>query len=360
MSFRHPNTWPLIAPVSAAGLRRWRQDAQQAGTWSSPWVENAAGRAGSVLGVLVISLLVPGLVLLRTADLTVTAIALLVPAGATAGVLLIWELAAARLETRACRLDGFAAANGLQQRRDRAAPNYPGMILNQGTDRRVVELLQTLPRAPRFVEFGNYSCTLEEDRHGRREETSAFGWGYVAIRLEHALPNIVLDAKGNDALLGSNLPIAPTRRQRLSLEGDFDRYFTLYAPAGYEADALYLFTPDVMVTFIDEAAFLDAEIVDHWLLLYSQHDIVTLDPDRWTKLFAAVSALDARLDQWARWHDDRLPRPRRTLTGGLQPQPLVAPPGRRLRTHRGQRVQTVVFTLVYLAVMAAFAWFSPR
>lgn len=359
MSFHHPNTWPLIAPVSAAALRRWRRSAQQTGTWSSPWVENAAARAGSILGILVISLLVPGLVLLRTADLTATTIALLVPAGATAGVLLVWELAATRLEVRACRLDGFAAANDLQQRRDRTAPDYPGMMLSRGTDRRVVELLQTLPGAPRFVEFGNYTCSMEEDRPGGGQRTSRLAWGYVAIRLEHALPNIVLDARGNNALLESNLPIAPTRTQRLSLEGDFDRYFTLYAPAGYEADALYLFTPDVMATFIDEAAFLDAEIVDHWLLLYSQHDLVTLDPDRWTKLFAAVSAIDARLAQWARWHDDRLPRPRRTLTGGLQPQPMVAPAGRRLRTHPGRWLQTAVFTVISLAAMAAFIWLTP-
>ena len=37
-----------------------------------------------------------------------------------------------------------------------------------------------------------------------------------------------------------------TRTQVLSLEGDFDRYFTLYCPKEYERDALYVFTPDLM------------------------------------------------------------------------------------------------------------------
>lgn len=39
----------------------------------------------------------------------------------------------------------------------------------------------------------------------------------------------------------------------LSLEGDFDRYFTLYCPGDYERDALYVFTPDLLALLIDES-----------------------------------------------------------------------------------------------------------
>lgn len=50
------------------------------------------------------------------------------------------------------------------------------------------------------------------------------------------------------------------RDQVLSLEGDFDRYFTPYCPKQYERDALSVFTPDLMALCIDEAAPFDIEI----------------------------------------------------------------------------------------------------
>src|SRR5690606_23471582 len=118
------------------------------------------------------------------------------------------------------------------------------------------------------VEFGNHSYTVKQ---GKSSVTHT--WGYVAVKLDVPLPNIVLDAVGNNTLFGSNLPARFDRDQRLSLEGDFDQYFQLYCPEGYERDALYLFTPDIMARFIDNAAQLDAEIVDDWLFLYSKRKL---------------------------------------------------------------------------------------
>ena len=120
------------------------------------------------------------------------------------------------------------------------------------------------------------------------------------------LPHIVLDATSNNGLFGSNLPSTFARSQRLSLEGDFDRYFSMYCPEGYETDALYLFTPDIMARFIDNAAALDVEIVDDWLFLYTKRDAVTLDPASWAWMFGAVAATLDKLAQWERWRDDRL------------------------------------------------------
>ncbi len=48
----------------------------------------------------------------------------------------------------------------------------------------------------------------------------------------------------------------------LELEGDFGKHFELHVPAGYERDALYVLTPDVMQVLIDEAADRRVEIVD--------------------------------------------------------------------------------------------------
>jgi hypothetical protein len=196
------------------------------------------------------------------------------------------------------RLNRFAAANGMTYEDRVADPPLPGMIFGIGRSRVAEQLVRG--QTPRFVEFGNYRYTVKSGKN-----STTYRWGYVAVKLDVPLPNIVLDALGNNGF-GSNLPASFGRNQRLSLEGDFDQYFTLYCPQGYERDALYLFTPDIMARFIDNAAQLDVEIVDDWLFLYTRREASTLDPATWAWLFGAVGALMTKLDQWARWRDDRL------------------------------------------------------
>jgi hypothetical protein len=204
-----------------------------------------------------------------------------------------------RTKERRYRLDRFAHANAMTYRPTLPAPKLPGMIFDRGSGRASSDLLRG--EHPRFVEFANYQYTT-----GSGKQQTTHRWGYVAIHIGTPLPHIVLDAVGNNAVFGSNLPAQFAKAQRLSLEGDFDRYFTLYCPEGYERDALYLFTPDVMARFIDHAAQLDVEIVDEWLFLYTGRPVVTLDPGTWAWLFSAVSALMDKLTQWQRWRDDRL------------------------------------------------------
>ncbi|WJS89735.1 hypothetical protein [Microbacterium testaceum] len=58
--------------------------------------------------------------------------------------------------------------------------------------------------------------------------------GYLAIRLPRQLPHFLLDARSNNGIL-SSLQHQPQRKQRLSLEGDFDSHFHLFAPRGMSA-----------------------------------------------------------------------------------------------------------------------------
>jgi hypothetical protein len=264
-------------------------------------------------------------------------------------------------ETR-YRLHRFAQANGLTYEPRITAPALPGMIFSLGHSRVSTDVLRGT--TPRFVEFGNYQYTV---RSGKNSVTHR--WGYVAVKLDVPLPNIVLDAVGNNGF-GSNLPASFQKEQRLSLEGDFDQHFTLYCPAGYEQDALYLFTPDIMARFIDNAAQLDVEIVDDWMFLYTPRKASTLDAATWAWLFGAVGALMTKFDQWARWRDDRLHANHPTAgfiasgsasaelpfappAGLLTPPPGVAQQGRRLK-----RTSTWV-PIVFLIVFGTL-WFWSR
>jgi hypothetical protein len=260
---------------------------------------------------------------------------------------------------RAYRLDRFARANGMRYEPGFANPALPGMIFGLGSARRSIDLIRG--DVPRFVEFANYTYTT-----GSGKNRTTHRWGYVAVKLDVPLPHIVLDAQGNNGLFGSNLPAAFDQDQRLSLEGDFDRHFALYCPQGYEQDALYLFTPDIMARFIDNAAALDVEIVDDWLFLYARRDFSTLDPATWAWLFSVVAAILDKLAQWARWRDDRLAAPAPSAAPvasapgvaaasvpfsappeSLRPPPGVAAGGLRLR----RRVPWVTFVVAGIVLL---------
>jgi hypothetical protein len=216
----------------------------------------------------------------------------------TAAALFMWRRSRARDE-RWFRLDRFAAANGMSYLPGLQSPVLPGMIFTVGNSRSSSDIIRG--DEPRFVEFANYEYTT-----GSGKNRTTHRWGYVAIKLDVPLPHIVLDATSNNGLFGSNLPASFDRDQRLGLEGDFDEFFSLYCPAGYERDALYLFTPDIMARFIDNAAALDVEIVDDWLFLYGKREFSGLDPATWAWLFSVVAALLDKFAQWARWRDERL------------------------------------------------------
>ncbi|WP_309067959.1 hypothetical protein [Microbacterium sp.] len=223
----------------------------------------------------------------------------LIVSGIAVGVFFLVRANLSSTKERRYRLDRFARANAMSYLPNLAEPRLPGMIFNRGSSRAASDLVRG--EQPRFVEFANYQYTT-----GSGKEQTTHRWGYVAIHLGTPLPHIVLDAVGNNSVFGSNLPAQFAKAQRLSLEGDFDRYFTLYCPEGYERDALYLFTPDIMSRFIDNVAQLDVEIVDDWMFLYTGRPVSTTDAGTWAWLFSAVSALMDKLAQWQRWRDERL------------------------------------------------------
>lgn len=303
------------------------------------------------------------------------AIPILLGLGALVAALFAVRHGQRKQEDRRWRLAGFARDVGMEYVAALPEPPLPGAIFQIGGDRTAYDLVRSAH--PRFVEVGNHSYTVS---NGKNTTTSR--WGYIAIRLDVPLPHIVLDAQGNGVRLG-----LWERGQHLSLEGDFDRYFRLYCPTGYERDALYLFTPDVMARFIDSAATLEVEIVDDWLFLYSSTELSTLDPARWAWVFSVVSTLLDKLEQWGRWRDDRLsdaptatvvaapaiagpggaatssaavPAPDAAVPVGIRnPPPGVAAPGRRLRRGGVWVITAIVAGTVVLALGFAALVFVP-
>lgn len=125
--------------------------------------------------------------------------------------------------------------------------------------------------------------------------------GWLILKLPKALPHIVLDAEANNNFLRlTNLPQQFLRGQRLELEGDFGKYFTLYCPNGMEHDALYIFTPDVMQVAIDGfGKMCDIEIKDDQVYICNNRPF-TLHAASIKKLYQSAESLHAELAKQAK------------------------------------------------------------
>lgn len=92
---------------------------------------------------------------------------------------------------------------------------------------------------------------------------------FFGLYLPKALPHLLVNAKANrNGVFMKWFAQLDNDARRLSLEGDFDRHFTLYAPRKYDTDARVIFSPDVMRVLIREAKHYDMEIIGNRMYFY--------------------------------------------------------------------------------------------
>ena len=216
--------------------------------------------------------------------------------------------------TRMTRLDAFARLNGMAYEFERRGVRYNGAIFSLGAKAVASDVLTVT--SGRGIQIGNYRSFAKSTY-----DTAKFRGGYVVIELDRRMPHMLAIAKRRRGLFG-NQSVAPglLRSQILSLEGDFDRYFTLYAPKQYERDALYVFTPDLMVLLIDRLASYDLEIVDNRLYIYSHKPFNMLDPQTHERLASIVQVVGHKAaNQTLNYADDRMaPYSNMVAPGGLR------------------------------------------
>lgn len=337
----------LTRPVPAAEVRQFRAWARSTG-----WVDTARPpvSAARVIVIVVVgivafsifggffsviaSLLLEGTPAAGAASVVVPLLLLALAGGLAVTAWRAWTGASATWEKR-LRLREFAAARNSTYTGYLPAPPYPGMIFDIGSGRVAYDSVRANTGRP--LDIANYRYTV---RQGKSSTT--YRWGYLALQLDRRLPHMVLDATSNNLIFGSTLPQSFGKDAVLSLEGDFDRYFTLYAPPEYGRDALYVFTPDLMALLIDESSAFDVEIVDDWMFVYSTKPFDLLQSAVWQRLDRIVETVGAKtLSQTGRYADERVAD--RSLN-------VVAPQGRRLRRRIGPAAVVVA--------VAAFAWLA--
>lgn len=303
---------PLYQPVSNADIKAFRDSHEQKHSWTKPLL----ALASTVIGVVVLVAIILGFFLIKHNDFWTSFMPAMFWVILVGLVVYFAKRALIARYKLLVRLDRFAAQNGLQFRYD--APmgfGNNGMIFDEGHSRKLKEIILF----PDETEIGNYEYVT-----GNGKNRNTHYWAYVKVRLPRKLPHMVLDAKKNN-IFGkiSNLTDIFDRTQVLSLEGDFNEHFTLYAPKQYERDALYVFTPDVMAKVIDSGSAYDMEVVDDELYLYRSGKINLASETELRSLLTIVKTIGTDLHEQVDYYaDERV---------GDRAQNIVAAPGVRLK-----------------------------
>ena len=330
----------LSLPVLKSDVRAFKAATRASGV---PWAGSETGRlvgmgcliamVGIILLAITLTAMLASIVALTQGAPVVLGIAGIVLPPAVSAALL-WLTIHALMKSNELqwqnwfRLSRFAADNNLVFSGATPNPQYPGMIFNQGSSRKTINHFRSVDG--RFFDIGNFQFTTSNG-----ETTTTHHRGFMALHLDRRLPHMVLDAKSN----GSFGLAAFGKDQRLSLEGNFDDYFTLFCPKEYERDALYVFTPDLMALLIDEAAPFDVEIVDNWMFVYANGAFPPMQIAIYERLFRIIDTVGAKtLSQSARYRDDRV------VEAPFEAN-VVAPPGQRLR----RRFPRAVIVLIVIA-----------
>lgn len=161
---------------------------------------------------------------------------------------------------------------------------------------------------------------------------------YLTMKLPRDLPHLMIDSLRNGSLR-SMLP----GTERMSLEGDFDRHFAVYAPKGYERDALELLTPDVMACLIDYGRYWDVEVVEDRLIVASSKVRGWNDRNEITALLRFSELFGDEIGHQAATYSD--PR-------AAHPRSQVAVGGQRLK-----RRSAAWTTAIFIAIVAAMLTF---
>lgn len=121
-------------------------------------------------------------------------------------------------------------------------------------------------------------------------------WGCAQIKLSHPQPHMVLDSKTNEELQGyTKIPEMFGNIAPLSLEGDFNKYFSLYVQDAHRLEALSIFTPDVMAALVDYGKIYDVEIVDDTLILYTGENIDFNSPESLQQILLAIEKIATKI-----------------------------------------------------------------
>lgn len=159
-------------------------------------------------------------------------------------------------------LGDFAAANGFTFDKDGTVDKTYGTIFRLAGTPKVSDVITGTYDGCDMRMF-LYETTIETGR-------SSYTYRYTALELDvHGkLPDLLLANKAS-TVMKLNFAGNFGTKHTVSLEGNFNERFTLYAQPGNEMEALQVFSPDVMALAEDEAGRFSLEFVANRIYIYA-------------------------------------------------------------------------------------------
>ena len=178
--------------------------------------------------------------------------------GIFSGFIFLWQKAVGEF------LKHFASDVGYIYENSGDISSVDGTIFDFGRD-------QSISKIVRGKYFNHntrlfiFSTVVGSGKNKRTERYST-----LEISFDTMLPNILLN--NNKTWLNSMmLPI--DNEKKLALEGDFQKYFSLYVTKEYELEAIQIFNPEIMQMFIDKADKISLEMYKNKVYLYYPNEI---------------------------------------------------------------------------------------
>jgi len=182
------------------------------------------------------------------------------------------------------------------------------------------------------AEWGNLRLYAPTPPKKKQSAPMLPGW-YLIVALPREVPHIVIDNVSNrDKVI--NLDPG----QRVPMGTDFDAFFIVYAPEGYERDARQLITDHVQKALMDTIEDEDVELVDQAVIFFSPYpvDWATLDP--WARVSDLRSLVETQMySSLGEYTDNRIRQPKKkkgqqyALLPTIVGNPRIASPGKTLK-----------------------------
>ncbi|MFN4181362.1 MAG: hypothetical protein ACK4FA_01550 [Candidatus Paceibacteria bacterium] len=162
-------------------------------------------------------------------------------------------------------LKRFALEHGYNYLGSGSVESLPSLYLQVGHSRRVSHVISgSIEKHP--VRFFDFRSIIGHGKHKRHVTFSVCELKYDAnLRRFLILSRQMRFGPGN---LYDGFQNGFGRE--IKMEGDFHKYFKVYVPEDYEIEVFQIFTPDIMVKFIDLAKGFTFEFVDDKILVYTR------------------------------------------------------------------------------------------
>ncbi|MCS5719036.1 DUF3137 domain-containing protein [Herbiconiux sp. CPCC 205763] len=266
---------------------------------------------------------------------------------ASAGVFAVEAARRVARARREARLNRLAAANGLTYLRAGNWTESSALIYRARNCRTSDEFRSA--DANGSVRIGTLSLDVE-----RAGTFVTENWGFTSQLVAGAsLPHIMLVSRDPRS---RSLPASFDPKLKMTLEGDFPKYFDLYCTPDAKLDTLYLLTPDLMASLVDNAGFSSMEFTGNRVFFFTPGRFDPDDRTQWERSLRLLSSVGAdslkRVQRLNRVGTGRDPLDqRRASASSARERPRL-----RLSIGRSNRSTQLVEAVCATVVAGALLW----